>query len=104
MKNKNLKTCFAILFSFAMCSLKAQSVQQKFQKDMELRKKHVSAVRLKAREQQVQQQAERLNQPNFPQQDAAGSSTIQPAIKTAPGQLPGKTEIKSQLRPVNKKL
>ena len=40
-----------------MCSLKAQSLQQKFQNDHQQRKTHADAVRLKAKEQQVQQQS-----------------------------------------------
>ena len=42
-----------------MCSLKAQSVVQKQQQDIEQRKKYRNEVLLKAKEQQVQQQAER---------------------------------------------
>lgn len=57
--NNNLKICFAIAMLFSVCSIKAQSLQQKFQKDMEQRKNHVNAVRSKANEQQLQQQAER---------------------------------------------
>jgi hypothetical protein len=56
--NNNLKICFAIAMLFSVCSIKAQSLEQKFQKDMELRKNHVNAMRLKANEQQLQQQAE----------------------------------------------
>jgi hypothetical protein len=59
MKNNNLKICFAIAMLLSVCSIKAQSLQQKFQKDMEQRKNHVNAVRSKANEQQLQQQAER---------------------------------------------
>ena len=46
--------------SLALYSIKAQSIQQKFQKDREQRKMHVNAVRSKANEQQVQQHAERI--------------------------------------------
>ena len=56
--NNNLKICFVIAILFSVCSIKAQSLQQKFQKDMEQRKKHVNAMRVKANEQQLQQQAE----------------------------------------------
>lgn len=59
--NNNLKICFAIAMLFSVCSIKAQSIQQKFQRDMEQRKNHVNAVRLKANEQQAQQQAERTS-------------------------------------------
>ena len=44
--------------SFTVYSLKAQSTQQKFQKDMQERKKNVNTVLLKAKEQQAQQKAE----------------------------------------------
>ncbi len=59
MKNNNLKIYFVIVMSFVVCSIKAQSIQQKFQKGMEQRKNHVNAMRSKAHEQQLQQQAER---------------------------------------------
>ena len=107
MKNKKLKICFAIVLSFAMCSLKAQSLQQKFQKDMEQRKKHTEAVRMKAREQQEQQKAEKTTEANIPQQSAA-SNVIQPNTQPAPVQQK-KEEIKPQTgadikKPVTKKV
>lgn len=82
MKNKNLKICFAVILSFAACSLKAQSLQEKLQKEMEQRKKHANEIRLKAREQQAQLQAEKTTESNIQQQDAAGnkpqSTVLQP--------------------------
>ena len=101
MKNKKLKICFAIVLSFAMCSLKAQSLQQKFQKDMEQRKKHTDAVRMKAKEQQEQQKAEKTVEANIPQQPSAGN-VIEPNSQTAPVQQK-KEEIKPQNRPNIKK-
>lgn len=58
MKNKNLKFCFAIILLFAMHSLKAQSVIQKQQNDIEQRRRSANETLQKAREQQAQQQAE----------------------------------------------
>jgi len=78
--------------SFAVCSLKAQSLQQKFQKDMEARKKNVNTVVSKAKEQQAQQQAERKSEVIMPQ-----NSTIEPNIQIAP--VPQKkNEVKTQNR------
>jgi len=101
--NKNLKICFAIAMLFSVYSIKAQSLQQKFQKDMELRKNHVNAVRSKANEQQLQQQAERTtttidNKPTTDQNQTGNTNT---SVQTAqPGQaikpLPG------SIRPVKK--
>lgn len=62
---------------FAVSSLKAQSLQQKFQKNNEDRRKQANTVRLKAREQQTQQQLEKLN---------GTSKTIQPNIPAVPSQ------------------
>jgi len=101
MKNKKLKICFAIVLSFAMCSLKAQSLQRNFQKDMEQRKKHIEAVRMKAKEQQEQQKAEKTVETNIPQQPSAGN-VIQTNSQPAPVQQK-KEEIKPQSRPNIKK-
>lgn len=88
MKNKNLKICFAIIMSFAVYSLKAQSTQQKFQKDMQERKKNVNTVLLKAKEQQAQQKAETstivtqptpVNSQNQNPLDTQSSHTIKPS-------------------------
>lgn len=92
MKNKNLKLCLTIIMSLAFCSLKAQSLQQKFQKDMEARKKNVNTVTAKAKEQQLQQQAERKSEVNLSQ-----SNTVQPNVQPVPVQ-PKKNEIKPQNR------
>ena len=99
MKNINLKICFTVIISFAMCSLKAQSLQQKFQKDMELRKKNVNTVLLKAREQQEQQKAERTNEVGVQQHSG---NTGQSPIQTVPVQQKN-TENKPKTRPENKK-
>src|SRR4030095_527672 len=92
--NNNLKICFAIVLSFAMCSLKAQSLQQNFQKDMEQRKKHTDAIRMKAKEQQEQQKAEKTTEANIPQQSSA-SNVIQPNTQPAPLQQK-KEDVKPQ--------
>ena len=102
MKNNKLKICFAIALSFAMCSLKAQSLQRNFQKDMEQRKKHTEAVRMKAKEQQEQQKAEKTVEVYIPQQPSAGN-VIQTNSQTAPVQQK-KEDIKPQNRPNIKKL
>lgn len=101
MKNKKLKLCFAIVLSFAMCSLKAQSLQRNFQKDMEQRKKHIDAVRMKAKEQQEQQKAEKTVEVYIPQQPSAGN-VIQTNSQPVPVQQK-KEEIKPQNRPDIKK-
>ena len=101
MKNKKLKISFTNSSSFAMCSLKAQSLQRNFQKDMEQRKKHTDAVRMKAREQQEQQKAEKTVEANISQQPSTGN-VIQPNSQIAPVQQK-KTEIKPQNRPDIKK-
>jgi hypothetical protein len=62
MKNKNLKSCFAIILLFAMHSLKAQSVIQKQQNDIEQRRRSANETMQKAREQQTQQQDERTRE------------------------------------------
>ena len=79
-----------------MCSLKAQSLQQNFQKDMEQRKKHTEAIRLKAKEQQEQQKAEKTTEANIPQQPSPGNS-IQTNSQPVPAQQK-KDDIKPQDR------
>ena len=79
-----------------MCSLKAQSLERNFQKDMEQRKKHIEAVRMKAKEQQEQQKAEKTGEANIPQQPSAGN-VIQTNSQPAPVQQK-KEEIKPQNR------
>ena len=101
MKNKKLKICFAIVLSFAMCSLKAQSLRQNFQKDMEQRKRHTDAVRMKAKEQQEQQKAEKTVDASIPQQHSAGN-VLQTNSQAAPLQQK-KEEIKLQTNPAFKK-
>jgi len=101
MKNKKLKICFAIVLSFAMCSLKAQSLERNFQKDMEQRKKHTAAVRMKAKEQQEQQKAEKIVEVNIPQQWSA-DNVIQTNSQAVPVQQK-KEEINPQTRPDIKK-
>ena len=91
--NNNLKICFAIIMLFSVGSIKAQSLQQKFQKDMEQRKNHVNAVRAKANEQQLQQQAERSVE-THPQHPSSGI-IIQTNSQPAPVQQK-KDEIKPQ--------
>ena len=98
--NNNLKICFVLAMLFLVCSIEAQSIQQRFQKDMEQRKNHVNAVRLKAKEQQVQQQAERANNTidNKPTTDARQNQTgnaptstrkegVVPATKSSTGAM-----------------
>jgi len=92
MKNKNLKIGFTIILSFAVCSLKAQTLQQKVQKDIDERKKHADAIHLKASEQQIQQKAEKINGTTFPQNTGAGT-TIQPGVPVVPQEK--KNEIKT---------
>ena len=75
-----------------MCSLKAQSIQQKFQKDVQERKKNVNTVLLKAKEQQVQQKAETTNEVSVPQNT---STPVPPNIQSVPVQQK-KDEIKQQ--------
>jgi hypothetical protein len=101
MKSKNLKVCFVIIMSFAICSLKAQSLQERHQKDMEQRKQHVNEVLLKAKEQQMQQKAERTSEATMPQ-GTSTANTVQPNIQSVPVQQK-KNEIKSQPNPVIKK-
>ena len=96
MKNKDLKICFTIIMSLVVCSIKAQSIQQKIQKDMAERKNHVNAVRMKAKEQQEQQKAEKTVEANIPQQPSAGN-VIQINSQPAPVQQK-KEEIKPQNR------
>ena len=48
MKNNYLKVLCTLVMSIAICSVKAQSLQQKTQKDMDLRKRQVNEVLLKA--------------------------------------------------------
>lgn len=86
MKNINLKFCFAIIFSFAICSLKAQSVVKKQQKDIDQRKKQMNAVFQKAKEQQAQQQAEKTKAdyqtiPAAQQKNEIKSQPTSPATK-----------------------
>lgn len=96
-----MKICFAIVLSFAMCSLKAQSLQRNFQKDMEQRKTHTEAIRMKAKEQQEQQKAEKTVETNISQQPSTGN-VIQPNTQNAAVQQK-KTETKPQNRPDIKK-
>ena len=84
-----------------MCSLKAQSLERNFQKDMEQRKKHTEFVRMKAKEQQEQQKAEKIVEANIPQQPSAGN-VIQTNSQPGPVQQK-KEEIKPQSRPDIKK-
>jgi hypothetical protein len=101
MKNKNLKICFTIVMTLAACSIKAQSLHQKIQTDMQQRKNHADAVRLKAKEQQEQQKAEKTVKANIPQQPSAGN-VIQTNNQPAPVQQK-KEEIKPQNRQAIKK-
>ena len=105
MKNKNLKICFTIIISLAACSIKAQSIQQKFQTDMQQRKNHVNAVRLKANEQQVQQQAERTtntidNKPTTETKQNQTGNTNTPVQKAQPG--PAIKPSSGSIRPAKK--
>ena len=95
---------------FSVCSIKAQSLQQKFQIDMEKRKNHVNAVRSKANEQQLQQQEERTtttidNKPTTDtKQNQTGknntsnqTSQTNQAIKTSSGSMrPAKKPVASR--------
>jgi hypothetical protein len=110
MKNNKLKIGFIIMMSFAICSLKAQSLQQKFQKDMVARKKNVDAVVLKAREQQTQQQAERnpvSNATNTQLNIQAGSQPASnvPIVKTpqAANIKPSERSMRTQQKPTQRK-
>jgi hypothetical protein len=105
MKNKNLKICFTIIMSVVVCSINAQSIQQKFQKDMEERKNHVNAVRLKANEQQVQRQAERTaitidNKPTTETKQNQTGNTNTSVQKTQPG--PAIKPSSGSIRPAKK--
>jgi len=99
MKNDYLKIFCTLIMTLALCSLKAQSLQQKHQKDMELRKKQVNEVLLKAKEQQVQQKAERTNEVNMPQPATSGTSSPK-QVNTQPVPAPQqKNEIKARVEP-----
>ncbi len=90
MKNNYLKIICTLIMLLAICSVKAQSLQQKHQKDMDLRKKQVNEVLLKAKEQQVQQKSEGTN-------DAPQSSSAQSNIQVKPVQQ--QNEIKPKAVP-----
>ena len=107
MKNRNLKICFTIMMSLAVYSMKAQSIQQKFQKDMEQRKKHVNAVRSKANEQQVQQQAERTtftidNNPatNTKQNQTGNTNTLISKQPVVPATKPSTNSQRQNKKPI----
>lgn len=102
MKNISLKAGLIIILSVAICSVKAQSLQQKFQKDMELRKKHVEEVLLKVRQQQVQLKAEQRAQTNTPQQTITNNSAAKPNTQAIPVQQK-RNETKTLLPSENKK-
>lgn len=100
MKNNYLKIFCTLILSLAVCSITAQSLQQKHQKDMELRKKQVNEVLVKAKEQQVQQKAERTNEINMPQPAATGTGTAkQTNTQSVPVQQQ-KREIKTQVEAI----
>jgi hypothetical protein len=103
MKSNFLKILCTVIMSLAICSLKAQSLQQRQQKDMELRQKQVNEVRLKAKEQQVQQKAERTNEVNVPQQASTGTSTTVPSNSQTIPVPQQKKETNIQLKPVTRK-
>ena len=110
MKNKNLKLCFTIVMSLAVCSIKAQSIQQKFQTDMQQRKNHVNAVRLKANEQQVQQQTERTtntidNKPatDTKQNQTGNTNTSAQKAQPAPAIKPSSGSIRPAKKPTASK-
>lgn len=79
MKNNSLKICCTFILLLAIGSLKAQSLQQRHQQDMDQRKKQVNEVLLKAKQQQVQQKAESTTPVNTPQ-----TNPVQPRIQTTP--------------------
>ena len=106
MKNKNLKICFTIVMILTACTIKAQSIQQKFQIDMQQRKNHVNAVRLKANEQQVQQQAERTsitieNKPttNTKQNQTGNTNTSVQKAQASPAVKPSSGSIRPAKKP-----
>ena len=110
MKNSNLKIYLAIVMSFAVCSLKAQSLQQKFQKDMEQRKNHVNAMRSKANEQQLQQQAERTtttieNKPTIEanQNQAGNTNTPVQKVQAVPAIKPSSGSMRPAKKPAASK-
>ena len=85
-----------------MHSLKAQSLQKKFQADMEQRKKHTNAVLMKVKEQQAQQQVEKTSETNIPQRDSASNRSQPNIIQTTTTQQKN-TVIKPQLVPNSKR-
>src|SRR6266404_3423096 len=100
MKNKMLNICLASILSLALHSVKAQSLQKKFESEMEQRKKHREALLLKVKEQQAQQQAEKRNEADIPQQ-ATTSNPAQTSIQTNTQQK--KNEVKPQVNINSKK-
>jgi hypothetical protein len=105
MKNKNLRICFTIMLSLALSSMKAQSIQQRFQKDMEQRKKHINAVRSKANEQQVQRQAERTSitvdykpAPDTKQNETG--NTLMPKQPVIPATKPSTNSLRDSKKPI----
>lgn len=97
MKNNYFKFCIIVILSCTVYSLKAQSLQKKFQTDMEQRRKHANAVLMKAGEQQAQQQAEKTNGSKIQQQDATGKRPQSTIIQPATTQQQKNTEVKPQL-------
>ena len=98
MKNNFLKIFCTFITLLAVCSLKSQSLQQRHQKDMELRQKQVNDVRQKAKEQQVQQKAERTHEVSVPQQVGTGTSNPVQANNQAIPVPQQKNEVAPQLK------
>jgi hypothetical protein len=102
MKNKTLNIVFVFIMLFAMNCVKGQSLHQKLQAEMEIRKKRLEEVRLKVKEQQAQQQAEKRNEPNIPQQPATSSSS-QPNIQPTAVQQNASEVRPATTKPIIKK-
>jgi hypothetical protein len=94
MKNKTLNICLAIILTFALHSVKAQSVQKKFESDMEQRRKHRGVLLLKAKEQQTQH-PEKRNEPGVPQQ-AVNNNPVQTNIHTITQQKTNEVKTNSK--------
>ena len=60
MKASFIRSLFVMFFSFAICSLQAQTLKQKVQKDIGLRQKNANEVLINSKQQREQQKAERL--------------------------------------------
>lgn len=103
MKIKNLNIFLVFLLLFAMHSVNAQSVREKFESDMKQNRKYQEAVLLKVKEQQTQLQAEKRTGSNVnTSQQTGANNSVQ--INTQTNNTQQKTnEIKPPIRPNSKK-